>query len=298
MKFLLEGRKACLVIVAVCTSLPVFAASDTHAPNELEAKVLEVLVQKSKENKLIEQLSGNNFKKKESTEKSEALEKREIYIAEGYVPTELKDVSSVRVQSEVDQLYRQSVELRKAGHEEQSIELLYDVLRIDASQQRARLILARELVVREQFSKVENLLLPLLHKSNTDWQPWFLAGTAQLMSGDLDLAAYSLDKALSEAGRFQAAVWVQRAIVEQQQNRSENALQLLRVAAELAPDDPQVYINMAYAYEDSGEADNANAYYQRFLESPLGTVKNNALRQKVAKHLATNRKIDSVTLQQ
>lgn len=298
MKLILEGIKAGVVMIVVFTSLPVLAESDVEKPNETQIKLLEALVQKSKQNKLIEQLSDNNFKKKELSQKNEALKEKQIYIAEGYVPNEIKDVSSVHAQTTVDHLFRQSGELRKAGKEEQSMELLYDVLSLDPSQHRARLILARELVVREQFAKVESLLLPLLHKTNTDWQPWFLAGTAQLMSGDLDLAAYSLDKALSEAGRYQAAVWVQRAIVEQQQNRPENALQLLSVAAELDPDDPQVYINMAYAYEDTGEGDNANAYYQRFLESPLGTVKNNALRQKVAQHLAEGRKIDSVTLQQ
>lgn len=290
--------KSCLVMITVFTGSAVFANSDAQIAGEPQDKLLEILKQRAEENKAIEKLSSNNFKKKESTEKSKKSEKKVVYIAEGYVPTEITDISKDHAQTRVDHLFYQSVELRKAGREEESIELLRRVISLDPSRHRARLILARELVAREEFAEVGGVLLPLLHKSNTDWRPWFLAGTAQLMTGDLDLAAYSLDKALSETGRSQAAVWVHRAIVEQQQNRPENALQLLNVAAELDPDDPQIYINMAYAYEDSGEGDNANVYYQRFLESPLGTEKNNALRQKVVKHLAESRQLDAMVVQQ
>lgn len=290
--------KSCLVIFTVFTGSAVIANNDAQIAGEPQDKLLEILKQRAEENKAIENLSSNNFKKKESTEKSKKSEKKVVYIAEGYVPTEITDISKDHAQTRVDHLLYQSVELRKAGREEESIELLRRVISLDPSRHRARLILARELVAREEFAEVGGVLLPLLHKSNTDWRPWFLAGTAQLMTGDLDLAAYSLDKALSETGRSQAAVWVHRAIVEQQQNRPENALQLLNVAAELDPDDPQIYINMAYAYEDSGEGDNANAYYQRFLESPLGTEHNNALRQKVVKHLAESRQLDAMAVQQ
>lgn len=296
MTLLLKVIKALLVTVFVFTSVPLFAEGELPSPSELQAKLLEILEQKSKEQKVIKQLSSGNFKKKKPLEKK-PLEKKEIYIAEGYVPAEVEDVSKTYAQTTVDSLFTQSIELRKTGRNDRSIELLYKVLSLDPSHHRARLILARELVVSEQYTQVESLLLPLLHKSNNDWRPWFLVGTAQLMSEELDLAAYSLDKALSEAGRYEAAVWVQRAVVEQQRNNPQNALQLLGVAADLDPDDPQIYINLAYAYEDSGDGESALAYYQRFLESPLGTEKNNALRKKVVQHLAQRRSHDSMNLQ-
>ena len=281
--------------VIICLSLVVISSTSLFAQDEKQSTG-DIIEQALRVAKALEAIDRKPEAAISSIEKSEQQnkEKKEIYIAEGYVPHEPQDESQNLARNTVDELFNQAIELRDNGHNEKSIELLRGVIKLEPSFQRARLILARELVISEQYDSVERLLLPLLHKSNDDWAPWFLVGTAQLMLGELDLAAYSLDKSLSETGRYQAAVWVQRAVVEQQRNKPQNALQLLRVAAEIAPDDPQIDINLAYSYEALGEDESSAHHYQRFLESPLGTEKNNILRLRVVKHLAKRSQADAV----
>lgn len=298
MKQLLKVLTVCLMPLSIFAWVPSAANGEVQEPKDLQSKVLKILQQKAEQKKVLEQLSKTAVQKKASVTKSEAKEEEEEnYHAEGYVPSERVKSAMAADQSVVDKLFQQAQAYRQQGKGKQSQEHLSQIIDLDPSYSRARLLLARDLIVEERYVDVESLLLPLLHKSNTDWRPWFLAGTAQLMLDNLELATYSLDKALSEEGRYQAPVWIQRAIVEQQLNRPQAALRLLSTAAELDPEDPQIYINMAYAYEDIGDSDKAKAYYQRFLESPLGTARNNALRQHVAKHLAKGRQMSALRLQ-
>ncbi len=86
------------------------------------------------------------------------------------------------------------------------------------------------------------------------------------MLGKLDQAAKSLDEALQrESSR--PALWVQRAVVEQERNSHRTALQLLAVAEQLEPGDPQVLLNTAYSTEVLNDRGKAIKFYRHFLSS-------------------------------
>jgi tetratricopeptide (TPR) repeat protein len=253
--------------------------------NDIQTKVMAQALKLQESSQ--KSVKTNTSTELEKSKNSVVKVKRKPYLMEGYVPSTYKKTPADKLGPKVEKLFRTSLHLQEAGKDKQAIVALQKLLKLDQAHKSARLILGRLVVINGQYATVESLLTPLLHKKNKDWQPWFWVGTAQLMSGELDLAAYSLDLALQNDGRFQSAVWVQRAVVEQEKNQSANALRYLHVASDLDADNEQVYINLAYAYEASGYSERANEYYQRFLEKPMGTVRNSDLRRTVIKHLAS-----------
>ncbi len=97
------------------------------------------------------------------------------------------------------------------------------------------------------------------------WEQHFWLGTAYLLDGQLNHAADALDRALAQQGNS-AALWVQRAVVEQEQGRYPVALQFLEVASQVEPGFPMTYLNAAHAYESMGRWDNARSAYGQFLK--------------------------------
>lgn len=97
------------------------------------------------------------------------------------------------------------------------------------------------------------------------WEQHFWLGTAYLLDGQLNHAADALDRALAHQGNS-AAVWVQRAVVEQEQGRYPVALQFLEVASQVDQDYAMTYLNAGQAYESMGKWDNARSAYGQFLK--------------------------------
>ena len=135
----------------------------------------------------------------------------------------------------------------------------------DKDHMMARMSYGRLLVKNGKSKKAITVLQPLAKDTLHDWQPWFWLGSAQLLMGELNNAAFSLDEALAREGGI-ISLWVQRAIVEQERGMPVVALHLLQVADGIEPGNSDVIINYAYASELSGDIKSAAIMYKKFLQ--------------------------------
>ncbi len=121
-------------------------------------------------------------------------------------------------------------------------------------------------------------MLENFETERAEWGVQFWLGTAYLLDGQLDNAAVVLDEALAlEAER--AEIWVQRAIVEQEREQPEIALQLLEVAAQVDATYPMTFLNAGVAYDSLGQSTNARGAYARFLKLSAADGGSNRLRR-------------------
>jgi len=109
------------------------------------------------------------------------------------------------------------------------------------------------------ISRLENL------DAGERWEVPFWLGTAYLLDGQLENAELMLDDALSRQSEV-AEVWVQRAVVAQERDQPQVALQLLEVAAQVDSSYALTYLNVGIAYESLGDGQNARGAYGRFLK--------------------------------
>ncbi len=102
-------------------------------------------------------------------------------------------------------------------------------------------------------------------EAGTRWEVPFWLGTAYLLDGQLENAELMLDDALAMQSEV-AEIWVQRAVVAQQRQQPQVALQLLAVAAQVDEHYALTYLNVGIAYESLGDSQNARGAYGRFLK--------------------------------
>jgi len=148
-----------------------------------------------------------------------------------------------------------------------------------------RLAYGRVLTKLARNNKAIEVLSPLASQSQQDWRPWFWAGTAMLLNNDLENAGVFLDEALAREGE-EVAIWVQRAIVEQQKDNSQAAVYMLQIADNLQPNNPDVMLNFAYANESIGEISKSIIAYKHFLKSSTSDKRYGKLRSLVLMRLA------------
>lgn len=118
-----------------------------------------------------------------------------------------------------------------------------------------------------------------------EWQPWFWLGTGQLLLGNINEASFCIDEALAKEGN-NPAIWIQKAIIEQEKNNYETAINLLQIADSLEPNNPEVLINYAYAVEKTGKIEKAIQAYNQFLKTSVSQKKWGRLRAQVMLRLS------------
>lgn len=143
-----------------------------------------------------------------------------------------------------------------------------------------KLARARSFIKQRQYAQAINILDPVFAKPPERWEPWFWLGTAQLGLGQLEKAQASLVDGLARDATV-PQLWVQRALVSQQQGRFGEALDALRQAELLAPELPEVQLNLAYTLEVTGDRLMAGKHYRMFLTLTEGKRTYQPTRKKV-----------------
>lgn len=143
-----------------------------------------------------------------------------------------------------------------------------------------KLARAQSFIKQRQYAQAINILEPLFVQPPERWEPWFWLGTAQLGLGQWEKARASLVDGLARDATV-PQLWVQRALVSQQQGRFGEALDALRQAELLAPKLPEVHLNLAYALEVEGTRLHAVKHYRTFLTLTEGKKAYHATRKKV-----------------
>ena len=133
-----------------------------------------------------------------------------------------------------------------------------------ATSSAAKLVRAQDLIKQQQYGQAVTSLQPLFVKPPDRWEPWFWLGTAQLGLGQLEEAKESFVEGLARDATV-PQLWVQRALVSQQQGKFGEAVEALRQAELIAPQLPEVQLNLAYSLEVQGHIEPAVDHYHTFL---------------------------------
>lgn len=145
---------------------------------------------------------------------------------------------------------------------------------------------ARTLIRAKQFEEAQERLAPFLLSSSNEWEVWSLLGTTELGLGNIAAAERHFDKALAQ-NPAEVSIWIQRAIVEEEQENFAQAIALLTHAERLDPDSPEVHLNLGYSMEAQGLIPSARAHYKTYLSLTDHLDYESALRMKVAERFST-----------
>ena len=143
-----------------------------------------------------------------------------------------------------------------------------------------RLVKARLLIGQNAHAEAITILQPLFASPPSSWEPWFWMGTAHLGVGDLEKAEESFMEGLVRDDSV-GYLWVQRAVVAQQRGHYGKAMDALRQAEFLAPELPEVHLNLAYNLEYQGNIRLAHQHYQEYLSLTEGQSTYHTVRRKV-----------------
>ncbi len=145
---------------------------------------------------------------------------------------------------------------------------------------------AQELIQTGKYEEAQAMLVPLFHDPPVTWEPWFWMGTAYLGAGQLEQADQYFLSGLARNDKV-PQLWIQRALVAQQQESYQLAVHELRQAEALQPDLPHIHLNMGYAYERMGNNRLANQYFGRFLQLTEGQPEFFSIRKKLFARLTS-----------
>ncbi len=149
-----------------------------------------------------------------------------------------------------------------------------------ATSSAAKLVRAQDLIKQQQYGQAVTSLQPLFVKPPDRWEPWFWLGTAQLGLGQLEEAEESFVEGLARDATV-PQLCVQRALVSQQQGKFGEAVEALRQAELIAPQLPEVQLNLAYSLEVQGHIEPAVDHYHTFLALTEGNPAYYPARRKV-----------------
>ncbi|MEO6202928.1 MAG: tetratricopeptide repeat protein [Nitrospirales bacterium] len=153
---------------------------------------------------------------------------------------------------------------------------------------------AQELIQTGKYEEAQAMLSPLFHEPPVSWEPWFWMGTAYLGAGQLEQADQYFLSGLARNDKV-PQLWIQRALVAQQQGIFQLAVHELRQAEALQPDLPHIHLNMGYAYERMGNNRLANQYFGRFLQLTEGQPEFFSIRKKLFASLTSMTKTQAST---
>jgi hypothetical protein len=123
---------------------------------------------------------------------------------------------------------------------------------------------ALDALARGDMTEAGNLAEVLISKQPSRWEGYFVKGSVLLAGGRTREAEAPLERAL-ELQPNSVRVLLQRAIAAQESGQPGRAVDLLRRAKSIAPDNPAVWLNLGYSAELSNANDEAVAAYQRYL---------------------------------
>jgi Flp pilus assembly protein TadD len=155
----------------------------------------------------------------------------------------------------------------------------------NATPLQVKLARAQYFIKKRRYARAVTVLQPLFVEPPEHWEPWFWLGTAQLGLSQWEKARASLVEGLARDATV-PQLWVQRALVSQQQGRFGEALDALRQAELLAPDLPEVQLNLAYSLDVEGNRLVAVKHYRMFLTLTEGQKAYHATRKKVLDRLS------------
>ncbi len=147
---------------------------------------------------------------------------------------------------------------------------------------------ARQLINIGSYSEAIDILKPIIDRQEETWDTYLLMGAAYLGLGEPDHAETYSEMGLAMNGKV-PQLWLQCAIVEQQRGKHEAALRILNEAEKLAPDIPEVQLNIGYSYDAIGNQRFSVRAYNSFLKLTEGNPAYMMVRYKVLERLRNHK---------
>jgi len=143
---------------------------------------------------------------------------------------------------------------------------------------------AQQLIQAGHYEEALATLSSLFQEPPTEWEPWFWMGTAYLGNGQFPEADQYFLSGLARNDKI-PQLWIQRALVAQQQGDYQLSIHELRQAESLQSDLPHIQLNMGYAYDQLGNNRLATQYYGKFMQLTEGNPDFFATRKKLLARL-------------
>ncbi len=143
---------------------------------------------------------------------------------------------------------------------------------------------ARHLIDIGSYNEAIDILRPIIDRQEETWDTYLLMGAAYLGLGELDYAEAYSEMGLAMNGNV-PQLWLQCAIVEQERGKHEAALRILNESERLAPDMPEVQLNIGYSYDAIGNQRLSVKAYNSFLKLTEGNPGYMVVRYKVLERL-------------
>ena len=150
-----------------------------------------------------------------------------------------------------------------------------------------RLRLGQEAVINGDYDNAILRLRPVLFNNDKNWEVLFWMGSAKLGLGLYNEADNYFKNALAINAEI-PQLWTQRAIISQEKDDHISALRFLQKAKTLAPNIPEVILNIAYSNDALGDRNGAVLAYREFLSLTRG---NGAFTQQ---RLAVNNRLEEL----
>ena len=123
---------------------------------------------------------------------------------------------------------------------------------------------AENYVMQGNYKSAIQTLKPQLKKFPDNWNLLFWLGSAQIGLHNFKQADVLLKRAQTINPNL-PQLWTQRALIAQEQGDHVEALKHLFKAQDLAPNTPEIILNIAYSYEALGDKNGAAYSYKEFL---------------------------------
>ena len=143
-----------------------------------------------------------------------------------------------------------------------------------------RMTKGKFLIRKRLYEEAVKVLDPLFESQPSQWEPWFWMGTAYLGLRNLEQAETFLMEGLVRDDTV-PHLWVQQGLVYQIQEKNEKAIGAFRQAQRLAPDLPEVHLNLAHVLESQGNGPLALKHYRTYLTLTDKALESRSLRKKV-----------------
>ncbi len=143
---------------------------------------------------------------------------------------------------------------------------------------------ARHLISVGSHSDAIEILKPIIDRQEETWDTYLLMGAAYIGLGELDNAEKYSGMGLAINGNV-PQLWLQCAIVEQERGNHEAALRILNESERLAPDLPEVQLNIGFSYDAIGNQKLSVNAYNSFLKLTEGNPGYMVVRYKVLERL-------------
>ncbi len=179
--------------------------------------------------------------------------------------------SDTALDEEVEKLYRQAYQEQLKGSYNVAIRTYHKIIKKKPKYERARISLAQVLAIKGDYAGILSTLTPLTDNNDSHWSVWYWMGVAFMKQGAYQLSIQATEEALSRNVE-NADLWLLRALIEQETDDHQSALQLLSAADQLSPNHPNILLNKAISNEAIGQTNLALINYSKYLKLVQGTT--------------------------